>query len=134
MDEEDRRVFSSVLAHHDECDKIEATKDNRIQDMVWNGTDRSPFKSPRMDSAENRALPLRQEYNATDNPLEENKNINSCGHGSESACSELQSAANIPNISVNNEEDDSELSILQLDSEFSTTQAQASEDPGVEAR
>ncbi|GKV14403.1 hypothetical protein SLEP1_g25289 [Rubroshorea leprosula] len=52
----------------------------------------------------------------------------------QSACSELQSAANIPNISVNNEEDDSELSILQLDSEFSTTQAQASEDPGVEAR
>ncbi|GLT40025.1 hypothetical protein SLA2020_141850 [Shorea laevis] len=134
MDKEDRRVFSSVLAHHDECDKIEATKDKRIQDMVQNGTDISPFKSPRMDSAENRALPLRQEYNAGDNPLEENKNINSCGYGSESAYSELQSAANIPNISVDNDEkDDRELSILQLHSECSTTQAQASEDPGVEA-
>lgn len=120
MDEEDQRVFSSALAHHDKCE-VEATKNSRIQDVVQNATERSPFKSPKMDSAENKgnhklASPQGQEDNSTITPMQDNKNINSSGCGFEVVCSpqlstrsEPQSAANVLNIQVNNEKDDCEM-------------------------
>ncbi|GMY26116.1 leucine zipper protein 1 isoform X1 [Fagus crenata] len=129
MNQEDKRVFSSILECEERCDMIMTREDDRTEDVPQSNIEESPSKASAMGSAENTASPLYEEYKDVAGLLQENNNNNSCV--SESACSEPQFAANVLSISVNDGKDNCKRSAQRLDSECSTTtQAEASEDPG----
>ncbi|XWS34915.1 hypothetical protein CRYUN_Cryun21dG0078200 [Craigia yunnanensis] len=110
MNEEDRRAISSMLESQEECEMITPNEDNRIQDTIKNSAEQSPNKTCSMDAAENRGI------ESACSPL--------------SACSEPQAPANVLSISVNERMDNCAISVHQLDSECSTTQAETSKEPG----
>ncbi|EOY00250.1 Encodes protein with Uncharacterized protein function whose expression is repressed by inoculation with Agrobacterium tumerifaciens isoform 1 [Theobroma cacao] len=137
MNEEDRRVFSSMLETQEECKMVTPKEDNRIRDTIRDSAEQSPHKSCSMDAAENRALQLSRGYNSTGNHWQANNASNSCVSESAcsplSACSESQPRANVVSISVNERKDNCTISVHQLDLECSTTQAETSKDPDAEA-
>uniref|UniRef100_A0A2N9EC91 Uncharacterized protein n=1 Tax=Fagus sylvatica TaxID=28930 RepID=A0A2N9EC91_FAGSY len=129
MNQEDKRVFSSILECEERCDMIMTREDNRTEDVPQSNIEESPSKASAMGSAENTASPLYEEYKDVAGLLQENNNNNSCV--SEATGSEPQFAANVLSISVNDGKDNCKRSAQRLDSECSTTtQAEASEDPG----
>ncbi|XP_017970124.1 PREDICTED: golgin subfamily A member 1 isoform X1 [Theobroma cacao] len=137
MNEEDRRVFSSMLETQEECKMVTPKEDNRIRDTIRDSAEQSPHKSCSMDAAENRAFQLSRGYNSTGNHWQANNASNSCVSESAcsplSACSESQPRANVVSISVNERKDNCTISVHQLDLECSTTQAETSKDPDAEA-
>ncbi|WRX14394.1 hypothetical protein QQP08_006881 [Theobroma cacao] len=142
MNEEDRRVFSSMLETQEECKMVTPKEDNRIRDTIRDSAEQSPHKSCSMDAAENRALQLSRGYNSTGNHWQANNASNSCVSEASyfsacsplSACSESQPRANVVSISVNERKDNCTISVHQLDLECSTTQAETSKDPGIKGR
>ncbi|XVF84836.1 hypothetical protein PTKIN_Ptkin17bG0071700 [Pterospermum kingtungense] len=127
MNEEDRRAVSSMLESQEQCKMITPEEDNRIQDTIRHSGEQSPNKICY------RALQLSEGYNSTGNHLQANNTFNSCVL--ESACSplstfsELQPPANVFGICVNERMDNCAISVNQLDSECSSTQAETSKDP-----
>ncbi|KAK5833684.1 hypothetical protein PVK06_017537 [Gossypium arboreum] len=129
MNEEDRSAVSLKLESQEECQMNTSEEDNRIQDTTKHSAEQSPNKTCRMDPAENRASQqLSQGYNSTSHHLQANDTFNSCV--TESACSPVcsdpQPPANVLSISVNGRMDTCGISVQQLDSECSTTQAETS--------
>ncbi|KAJ6340277.1 hypothetical protein OIU77_008103 [Salix suchowensis] len=97
MNEEDKRLFSSLLECQGDCDMVVTKEDiDRIEDMVQNSGEPSPNKASSMGTGENRGWG----HNSDGNILQEDNHSNSSV--SESPCSLLHSAANGPSISVNN--------------------------------
>ncbi|KAF3948691.1 hypothetical protein ACB098_03G159700 [Castanea mollissima] len=129
MNQEDKRDFSSMLECQERCNIFVTRDGNRTEDVPQSNIEKSPSKASETGSAENTASPLCKEYKEVAEPLRENNNSYSCL--SESACSEPQSTANFLNISVNDGKENHTRSAQRLDSECSTTQAEASEDPGL---
>uniref|UniRef100_A0A7N2LC13 Uncharacterized protein n=1 Tax=Quercus lobata TaxID=97700 RepID=A0A7N2LC13_QUELO len=135
MNQEDKRVFSSILECQERCNIIVTRDDNRTEDVPQSNIEKSPSKASETGSAENTASPLSDEYKEVAEPLRENNNSNSClfiglfARSPQSACSEPQSAANFLSISVNDGKENHTRLAQRLDSECSTTQAEASEDP-----
>ncbi|CAK9172233.1 unnamed protein product [Ilex paraguariensis] len=129
MNEEDRRSFSSMLVGQEECEKNRDEENNRTED-VQNHREKSPHKGSGREATKNTASPLCQECNSISSPLMENNNLdNSCLSEPacslpRSACSEPESAANIP--SGADTKDNCTTLVHHLDSECSTTQADAS--------
>lgn len=125
MNEEDKRLFSSLLECQGDCD-MAVTKDDidRIEDLVQNSGEPSPNKASSVGAGENRGWG----HNSDGNILQEDNHSNSSV--SESPCSLLHSAANGPSISVNNGKVNYATIVHHLDSECSTTQAETTEDPG----
>ncbi|KAL4639276.1 hypothetical protein ACB092_03G205900 [Castanea dentata] len=117
MNQEDKRDFSSMLECQERCNIFVTRDGNRTEDVPQSNIEKSPTS------------PLCKEYKEVAEPLRENNNSYSCL--SESACSEPQSAANFLNISVNDGKENHTRSAQRLDSECSTTQAEASEDPAL---
>ncbi|KAM3706579.1 hypothetical protein ACJW31_03G160600 [Castanea mollissima] len=115
--QEDKRDFSSMLECQERCNIFVTRDGNRTEDVPQSNIEKSPTS------------PLCKEYKEVAEPLRENNNSYSCL--SESACSEPQSAANFLNISVNDGKENHTRSAQRLDSECSTTQAEASEDPAL---
>ncbi|MBA0624744.1 hypothetical protein Godav_010039, partial [Gossypium davidsonii] len=129
MNEEDRRAVSSKLESQEECQMNTSEEDNRIQDTTKHSAEQSPNKTCRIDASETRASQqLSQGYNSTSHHLQANDTFNSCV--TESACSPVcsdpQPPANVLSISVNGRMDTCGISVQQLDSECSTTQAETS--------
>uniref|UniRef100_A0A6N2KE50 Uncharacterized protein n=1 Tax=Salix viminalis TaxID=40686 RepID=A0A6N2KE50_SALVM len=121
MNEEDKRLFSSLLECQGDCDMVVTKEDiDRIEDMVQNSGEPSPNKASSMGKGENRGWG----HNSDGNILQEDNHSNSS-----SPCSLLHSAANGPSISVNNAKVNCTAIAHHLDSECSTTQAETSEDP-----
>ncbi|KAL5759653.1 hypothetical protein ACOSQ2_018491 [Xanthoceras sorbifolium] len=128
MNQEDKKAFHSVLELKEECDINTTIENNRIEDAVQNGGERSPAK----------ASPPCQENKSVGSELQDNDNFASCVSESdsslpESANSEPQSACNVLNMSVNDRKDNCTVSVHHLGSECSMTQAETSKDPGTEA-
>nr|KJB61207.1 hypothetical protein B456_009G346400 [Gossypium raimondii] len=129
MNEEDRRAVSSKLESQEECQMNTSEEDNRIQDTTKHSAEESPNKTCRIDAAENRASQqLSQGYNSTSHHLQANDTFNSCVRESACSpvCSDPQPPANVLSISVNGRMDTCGISVQQLDSECSTTQAETS--------
>ncbi|XP_059658524.1 uncharacterized protein LOC132304832 [Cornus florida] len=72
MNEEDKRVFSSILEGQTESATTRENESNSIKDAVQN----SRGNSPNMSSA--RASSPCQQHNSVNEPLQENKNFDSC--------------------------------------------------------
>uniref|UniRef100_A0A6N2K0R1 Uncharacterized protein n=1 Tax=Salix viminalis TaxID=40686 RepID=A0A6N2K0R1_SALVM len=128
MNEEDKRLFSSLLECQGDCDMVVTKEDiDRIEDMVQNSGEPSPNKASSMGKGENRGWG----HNSDGNILQEDNHSNSSLTCSplQSPCSLLHSAANGPSISVNNAKVNCTAIAHHLDSECSTTQAETSEDP-----
>ncbi|KAJ6318969.1 hypothetical protein OIU76_014337 [Salix suchowensis] len=132
MNEEDKRLFSSLLECQGDCDMVVTKEDiDRIEDLVQNSREPSPNKASSMGTGENRGWG----HNSDGNILQEDNHSNSsvseltCSP-LQSPCSLLHSAANGPSISVNNAKVNCTAIAHHLDSECSTTQAETSEDPG----
>ncbi|KAJ6351608.1 hypothetical protein OIU78_007507 [Salix suchowensis] len=131
MNEEDKRLFSSLLECQGDCDMVVTKEDiDRIEDLVQNSREPSPNKASSMGTGENRGWG----HNSDGNILQEDNHSNSsvseltCSP-LQSPCSLLHSAANGPSISVNNAKVNCTAIAHHLDSECSTTQAETSEDP-----
>ncbi|KAK9277575.1 hypothetical protein L1049_007120 [Liquidambar formosana] len=127
MNEEDKRIFSSILGSQEECAMVRTVENNRIEHAVQHSREEdSPHKASGRGTAENKdaASPLCQEYNSVGNYFQENNNFNSC-----SACSQPQSASNVQSNSANEAKDNCSALIHHLDCQSSTTWAETSEDP-----
>lgn len=126
MNEEDRRLFSSLLECQGDCDMVVTKEDtDRIEDLVQNSGEPSPNKASSTGTGENRGWG----HNSDGNILQEDNRSNSSVAEASSPCSELHSAANGPSISVNNAKVNCTAIAHHLDSECSTTQAETSQDP-----
>ncbi|XP_057494180.1 uncharacterized protein LOC130779530 [Actinidia eriantha] len=106
MNEEDRRAFSSALGGQEECTEIKEKENNRIEDVYQNIGENSPRKTCEGGTANNTASVF-QEHDSLNNPMQRSNNLDSCI--SEANCT---------------------TSAYHQDSESSTTQPEASKDPG----
>ncbi|KAM5566618.1 hypothetical protein ABKV19_014993 [Rosa sericea] len=130
MNQEDKRVFSSILEHQEGCNMILVKEDNRIEDAIHKNIEKAHEKDYRAAAGGNTASPLSQKCKSVSNNLEENNNLDSCV--SEFHCSSPQTASSNPQLRA------TVLSVLSndikgnctvsthIESECSSTQAEIS--------
>ncbi|CAK7332713.1 unnamed protein product [Dovyalis caffra] len=105
MNEQDKKIFSSLLECQEDCDMIMTEEGtDRVEDLVQNSGEPCPNKASSMGIGENRVETRRMETAWMHGIRKlKHKSYNSKKRElSVSPCSDLQSAANSPNISVNN--------------------------------
>nr|TKS05632.1 centrosomal protein of 63 kDa isoform X1 [Populus alba] len=131
MNEEDRRLFSSLLECQGDCDMVVTKEDtDRIEDLVQNSGEPSPNKASSTGTGENRGWGHNSDGNILQGDNRSNSSVAELTCSPlQSPCSELHSAANGPSISVNNAKVNCTAIAHHLDSECSTTQAETSQDP-----
>ncbi|PON38873.1 hypothetical protein TorRG33x02_344130 [Trema orientale] len=125
MNEGDKRRFSSILEYQ-EGSNMTLTKDNRIKDVNQNSTGKCSKEAFGIGAAACTDSPLSQKSVGID--ILDNNNVDSCV--SESASSKSHSAVNTPCISADDVNENHATSTYTLNSESSTTQDEASKDPG----
>nr|XP_011463414.1 PREDICTED: sarcolemmal membrane-associated protein isoform X2 [Fragaria vesca subsp. vesca] len=125
MNQEDKRVFSSILEHQEGCNMNLAKENNRIEDVIQINIDKAQEEDYRAAAGGNTASPLPQKCKSVSNNLEENNNLGSCV--SETASSNPQLRA--PSLSVlSNDIKGNCTASTHIDSECSSTQAEISHD------
>ncbi|KAM7251209.1 hypothetical protein ACFE04_023092 [Oxalis oulophora] len=78
MDEQDKKVFSSMLVCQEECGMDITAERDRIDDELQDVDVVSQYEASRTGNARKRASPLCQEHNSAENHIGQNNILNSC--------------------------------------------------------
>ncbi|XP_050374878.1 uncharacterized protein LOC126792510 [Argentina anserina] len=132
MNQEDKRVFSSILEHQEGCKMILAKDDYRIEDAIQESMEKAQEKHPRVAAGGITASPLSQKCKSVSNNLEENNNLGSCVSefhccSPQTASSNPQLRASVPSVLSNDIKGNCTTS-THIDSECSSTQAEMAHD------
>ncbi|KAI6686489.1 hypothetical protein NL676_032402 [Syzygium grande] len=132
MNEEDKNRFSSIVEHKESFDMVTPNENTGTDEDVQMTDSRSAIEGCREGAAANSESSCCQKHNSYRNLLQEDNQLNSrtsefaCSP-TKSACSGPQSADHAQNMSTHDEKDNHRTFSHLLESECSTTQAEASE-------